>query len=387
MAVNKTISDIIGVQNSCKDMIQELYEYQSRPCGIIRDTYKNSKIDDAIHFDIIEYDDFNEIFTLSLDTEEYYRSRLGHNDETNIGLIDEKISKLEVQLNFYNKRITSLESTDKEIKTIYKILSQIPSLLKYNLLAITSSSIFAFKSEPNFEIKIEKLKICQSEIAQLIDASKSCDSFLQLQYNFFKAMNNAQINAIILGLKRNSIELEKSFIKLFDDIKNFINQTVRDGEFIKKLQRLKSLKDENQLRLCTNIEELANQSSLVAKTAKVKKIHPDDKILDYIDTIRKIVELRKIDIHDTKSQTALGYDIDESISVERKLYDYQKLNDDFLTQEKDLISFLLEKNIAKDRLLGVFIRMIKNYSSRYEISDFTFVEHEKRKFIEVKRCL
>ena len=387
MAVSKNISDIIGVQNSCRDIIQELYEYELRPSESIREVYKNTKIDDALHFEIIEYDDFNETFSLSLDTEEYYKARLGHNDETNISLIDEKISKLEVQLSFYNKRMQGLESTEKETKAIYKILSQIPSLLKHNLLAITSSSIFAFKSEPNFEIKIEKLKICQDEIAQLVDASQSCDTFLKSQYNFFKAMHDPRINAIIIRLKRNSIEIEKSFIKLFDDIKNFINQTVKDGEFIKKLQRLKALKDDNQLRLNTNIEELAKKASLVAKSAKLKKIHPDDKILDYIDTIRKIIEVRKIEIKDTKIQSVLQYDITETANVKRKLYNYQKLNNDFLEQEENLVVFLLEKKITKDRLLGVFIRMIKNYSSKYEINENTFIELNNRKFIEVKRCL
>jgi len=387
MAVSHNIIDIIQVQNSCKDIIGELYNYESRPSDIIRDSYKSAKLDDAIRFDIIEYDDFSEEFSLSPDTQEYYRTRLGQNDETNIGLIDEKLSKLEVQLNFYNKRVTSSESTDKEEKSIYKILSQIPSLLKYNLFAITSSSIFAFKSESNFDIKMEKLKICQNEISQLIDASQNIDSFLQEQYHFFKAMKSSKIGSIILRLKNNSIELEKSFIKLFDDIKNYINQSIKDGEFIKKLQNLKELKDENRLTLETNIEELAKGKVAVSKSVKIKKIHPDDKILDYIETMRKIIESRKIELNDTKSESILEYDIDEIVTVERKLYNYQKLNSDFLSQDENLISFLLSHDIDEDRLLGVFIRMLKNYSSKYEIDDEKFITLDDRKYIEVKRCL
>ncbi len=387
MALNKNIIDIIQIQNSCRSVIQELYDYESRPSDAIRDTYKSSKLDDAIHFDIIEYNDFNEEFSLSSDTEEYYKTRLGQNDETNIGLIDEKLLKLGVQLNFYNKRIKSSESTDKELKLIYKILSQIPSLLKYNLFAITSSSIFAFKSEPNFDIKMDKLKICQNEISQLIDASQNIDDFLKTQYYFFKAMNNSKISSTILRLKNNSIELEKSFIKLFDDIKNYINQSIKDGKFIKKLQILKEMKNENRLIFDTNIQELVKDKQAVSKSIKIKKIHPDDKILDYIDTIRKILELRKIELSDTKQDSILEYDINEIVKVERKLYNYQKLNSGFLSQDENLIAFLLSKNIDKDRLLGVFIRMLKNYSSKYEIDDEKFITLDDRKYIEVKRCL
>jgi len=387
MALNKNIIDIIGIQNSCRSVIQELYNYESRPSDVIKESYKTSKLDDAIHFDIIEYDEYNEEFSLSSDTEEYYRTRLGQNDETNIGLIDEKLSKLEIQLNFYNKRIKSSEPTDKELKLIYKILSQIPSLLKYNLLAITSSSIFAFKSEPNFDIKMDKLKICQNEISQLIDASQNVDNFIKTQYYFFKAMESSKISSIALRLKNNSIELEKSFIKLFDDIKNFINQSIRDGEFIKKLQTLKELKDENKLILDTNIQELAKNKLSVSKSVKIKKIHPDDRIFDYIETIRKMLELRKTELNDIKQESVLEYDIDEIVKVERKLYNYQKLNSDFLSQDENLIAFLLSCDIDKDRLLGVFIRMLKNYSSKYEIDDEKFITLDDRKYIEVKRCL
>lgn len=387
MAINKNIIDIIQIQYSCRNVIDELYKYESRPSDVIRDIYKGSKLDDAIHFDIIEYDEFNEEFSLSSDTQDYYKTRLGQNDETNIGIIDEKLSRLETQLNFYNKRVKSSEPTDKEIKLIYKILSQIPSLLKYNLYAITSSSIFAFKSEPNFDIKMDKLKICQDEISQLMEASQKIDKFLQTQYYFFKAMNNSKISSMILRLKNNSVELEKSFIKLFDDIKNFINQSIKDGEFIKKLQILKELKDENRLILDTNIEELSKKKSWVSRSITIKKIHPDDKILDYIDTIRKILELRKIELNDTKQESAFEYDINEIVEMQRKLYNYEKLHNDFISQEKDLLSFLLSSDIDKDRLLGVFIRMLKNYSSKYEIEEENFISFGERKYIEVKRCL
>ena len=387
MAVNKNISDIIGIKNSCRGVIQELYDYESRPCAIIKDTYKNTKLEDAIRFDIIEYDEFSEEYALSADTQEYYKIRLGQNDETNIGIIDDKISKLEIQLNFYNKRVINLESAQRELRLIHKLLSQIPTLLKNNLFAITSSSIFAFKSEPNFEIKMAKLELSKTEISQLIKSSKNIDKFLKKQSQFFKSMNNTKINSLILRLKQNSIDMEKSFIKLFDDIKNFINQTIKDGEFVKKLQHLKELKDENRLFLETNIREIAKSKNIIAKSSKIKKIHPADKILDYIDTIRKIIDTRNIELNDIQEYNAFEYDINEKVTLERKLYNYQKLHKDFLAQEKDLVSFLLTSNIDRERVLGIFIRMLKNYAMSYEIDETKYISYDERKYIEVKRCL
>ena len=68
MLINKNVSDVIGIQNACKDLIQELYAYESRPNDVIRDSHKTSKLDEAIRFDIIEYDAFTDELSLSADT-------------------------------------------------------------------------------------------------------------------------------------------------------------------------------------------------------------------------------------------------------------------------------------------------------------------------------
>jgi len=387
MAINKNISEIINIQNSCRDIMQELYDYESRPNDSIRDSYNSSKLNEAIRFEIIEYDEFNNELSLNVETLEYYESRLGHNSQTNIGLIGDKLEKLHEELGFYNQRVKSDEPAHKEIKSIYNLLTQLPSILKHNLRAIAQNSIFAFKSEPNFKIKMQKLKISKDEIQKLIDATYACDKFLNQQHHFFRTIDNYKINSAILRFKKESIELEKSFIRLFDDIKNFINQSIKDAEFIKKLQKIKTLKDDKKLLNSTNIEELSKKQKIISKSKKPKKLHPDDQILDYIATLRKIISSRAIELQDSREDSDLKYDVNEVKTVERKLYNYQKLNREFLLQDEDLMTFLVSKKIDEDRLLGVFIRMLKNYSGKYEIESDKFLKYENREYVEVKKCL
>ena len=201
-------------------------------------------------------------------------------------------------------------------------------------------------------------------------------------------MDNYKINTAILRFKRESIELEKSFIKLFDDIKNFINQSIKDGKLIVKLQKLKSLKDDNKLLNSTNIEEISEKQKIISKSAKVKRLHPDDQILNYLGTLRKIISSREIELQDNRDDSDLKYDINEVSKIaEKKLYNYQKLNESFLSQDEELVTFLVNKNIDDSRLLGVFIRMLKNYSQEYEVTSNKFVKYNNREFVEVKRCL
>jgi len=383
MAITKNIIEIINVQNSCKNIIQELYTYESRPNETIRSSNKYAKVDEAIRLEILEYDEFDDELSLSHDTQEYYKTRLGQSSETYIGLIGEKIQRLKTQLNNYNLRTKNLESTQKEIKNIYTLLNQIPSLLRYNLQTITSNSIFNFKSEPNFEIKMLNLKTCQDEILELIESSNSVDNFLKEEQNFFKSMDNKKIKSTIIKLKHNSSALEGSFTKLYDDIKNYINQSIKDGEFIKKLQLLKELKSEGKLFLNSNIEELSTQQTPIVTNVKEKRIHPDDRVHDYIETINRIIESRDIELKAKKDDSPISYDIEESVEIQKNLYNYQKLNREFLKQDKDLVTFLVQKEIETEKLLGVFIRLLKNFSSNYKIIDNKFTTIDNREFIKI----
>jgi len=125
-------------------MIQELYHYESRPYSAFPNI-NVAKIDEAIQLEIIEHDNFDDELSLSADTEEYYKVRLGQNNETNIGYIGEKLNKLHGLLKAYNIRVKNAEDTSKDIKSIYKLLNQIPSILRQNLKALSSNSVFAFK--------------------------------------------------------------------------------------------------------------------------------------------------------------------------------------------------------------------------------------------------
>jgi hypothetical protein len=386
MALTKNIADIIQVQNSCRNLIQELYTYETRPNDLLRESYNNAKIDEAIRFDIIEYDSFEDELSLSPDTQEYYQTRLGHNNDTSISTIDEKLRKLKIQLNYYNKRVKADESTYKEVRVISKLLNQIPPLLRYNLYAISSNSIFAFKNEPNFEIKMDKLEISKKEIEQLVEALSSVDKFLKEQQKFFKSMNDHRINALVLKIHKNALEFEYSFRMLYEDIKKFINQSIKDGEFIKKLQRLRELKQENQLFQKTDIQERIAQQKERVESVREKRIHPDDRVFDYIDTIEELLKERKIVLQDTKESALLDYDIDEVVKIEKRLFNYPELHRKFLMQEEDLATFLHNSSIESEKLLGVFIRLLKHYFLEYSVENENFIEIEKREYVIVRRA-
>ena len=385
---SKTIKEIIAIQNYCKNSIQELYTYESRPYENIAKNLPNlSKLEDAIRLEIIEHDSFDDELSLSVDTEEYYRTRLGQNNETNIGEIGDKLHKLENLLKDYNIRHRDKGDVAKEIKAIYKLLNKIPSIFKHNLQALSSTTVFTFKNEPNFEIKINNLKRCKEEISQLSDALKEVDRVMDEQWNFFRNMEDRKINFSINKIKRHSADFERSFAHLHDDILNFINQSIKDGKFIKHLKKLKQLKSEHLLSKSTNIDILVEHTKALCPKVKEHKILPDDKMYVYIEEIQEILKVRKNIIVNTQELTAIDYDIEEQIKVSKKLYNYPKIHKEFLTQEKDLISFLLEYpvKIEEEKLMGVFIRLLKNYSLAYEIDENidAFVQIEDRLFLKV----
>jgi len=387
--ITKNIKEIISLQNYCRDIIQELYHYESRPYeSFVKNNQIANKIEEAIRLEIIEHDTFDDELSLSADTEEYYRTRLGQNNETNIGYIGEKLKKLDGLLKTYNIRQKDKENLLKDKKAIYKLLNQIPSILKHNLQALSSNSVFTFKNETNFEIKMMNLKICKEEIQELSMALKEVDRVMDEQWNFFRSMNDRKISFSIHKIKRNSADLERSFAQLHDDILHFINQSIQDGKFIKHIKELKQLIYENRLKDKTNIEELLNSKQAIGGLIKEKKILPDDKMYAYVEQLQKILKSRKKSIINTQKATAIEYDIQEEVKVSKILYNYSKIHKEFLEQEKDLISFLLNypMKIEEEKLMGVFIRLLKNYASEYIIDNQgigEFIEVEDRLFLKV----
>ena len=366
-------------------MIQELYHYESRPYSAFPNI-NVAKIDEAIQLEIIEHDNFDDELSLSADTEEYYRVRLGQNNETNIGFIGEKLNKLSGLLKAYNIRIKDAEDTSKDIKSIYKLLNQIPSILRQNLKALSSNSVFAFKNEPNFEIKMMNLEICRKEIKELSLALENIDNMVEENWNFFKTIKSIKINFAIGKIRRSSAELEKSFARLHSDIVSFINQSIKDGQFIEKMKKLKELKDNSLLLMHTNIEEICKKDQPILKKIKEKKILPDDRVYDYIDAIQSILISRENKIINTKEIVAISYDIAQETTKSKVLYDYPKLNKDFLEQNSDLISFLKSHEIEEEKLLGMFVRLLKNYGSEYKLGQETrenYIQVEDRVFLEV----
>jgi len=385
MSTTKNIQDIIALKNYCRSMIQELYHYESRPYSAFQNI-NIAKIDEAIQLEIIEHDNFDDELSLSPDTEEYYKVRLGQNNETNIGFIDEKLTKLNGLLKAYNIRVKNSEDTVKDTKAIYKLLNQIPSILRQNLKALSSNSIFAFKNEANFEIKMMNLEICRKEISELSLALKHVDNMVELNWNFFKNINSVKINFAIGKIRRSSAELEKSFAKVHGDIISFINQSIKDGEFIEKMKKLKELKDNSTLLNNTSIEELCKNNQPVLRKIKEKKILPDDRVYDYIDAIQSIMLARKNKVINTRESVSISYDITQEISTSKILYDYPKLNREFLSQNRDLISFLKSCNIEEDKLLGMYVRLLKNYGSQYEFGEQTkesYINIDDRVFLKV----
>jgi hypothetical protein len=383
----KNIKEIISIQNYCKDIIQELYTYETRPYDALSKNINITKLEEAIRLEIIEHDSFDDELSLSVDTEEYYRARLGENNETNIGEVGDKLTKLENLLKDYNVRQRTNENATKEIKSIYKLLNKIPSIFKHNLQALSSTTVFTFKNEPNFEIKMNNLKRCKEEISQLSDALKDVDRVMDEQWSFFRSMDDRKINFAINKIKRNSADFERSFAQLHDDILNFINQSIQDGAFIKRLKKLKQLKSDHTLIKNTNIEELVAKEQAILPKVKENKILPEDKMYAYVEQIQEILKDRKSVIVNTQEVTPIDYDIDENAKVSKKLYNYPKIHREFLNQERDLISFLLNYplKIEEEKLMGVFVRLIKNYADEYKIEDKVddFVQIEDRLFLKV----
>ena len=381
--LNKT-KDILGIfslLNSCSGLIQNIYDYDELDYDGNELEFNGKKltkqINDLKNIGVLDYDEENFSLSLSLQSEDYLNFLLGEAEDTNISVIEQKIHVLKNTIKEYKIRVRADESTAKEEKKIFKLLNHIPSILRLNIKTISSTSVFAYKNESNYEIKMIKLKQCRKDIEALLSAIDEVDKYLKNnKYEFFHKVNNDKIKFAQKRISLNNIKLREAVISLRKDNIKFLNQTIQDGEFFKKLSKLYTMKKENELEKKSDFLEKINNFNFKSKSFSIKSITPDDIGYDIADELRANLEQRKLESIIAEKKTYEKID-SNSLSKVKKLssIDYKVVYNDFRAQEKDLITYLFDcENIPEEKCEGIMHRIIIKWFKMLEIQQKQRVE-------------
>lgn len=186
------------------------------------------------------------------------------NEEINISYINENIRQLKENINYYLQENNELRKYGY-LKTVKKILRKIGPICLRNIVDLNRNIDDVFKLEPNYRIKISKLKnydTRRKDIETLIEQTGKLLS--EDEIFFFKTALDEELKQITVELQILLQDATHNLIETQRQIIDFLNQVKHQSRVIEKLREIKYLKDQFELEEKSDIRQQLHHNNAVS---------------------------------------------------------------------------------------------------------------------------
>jgi len=331
-------------------------------------------IEKLIDFNVFDYDDYSYSLLLSDD----YNAHLQTYTDVNIKDIEDKqkiIKKLIRDINIKRKDFNDYSSEIKRINSSFRNIKKVI----YRAIESLNEKEMKFKAEVNFEVKKANLYDCKADLTALSEAVTNTDKFL-IEYKsyFIDELANESISYHINALAHHLHDVRENISKTLNELSKYLIHIEKEAKKIEKLNHLYKLKVHGELFEKSNIDSVLRRLKNIAPSVKIKSQYMND-----YDLITAIVERAKENKIAPNSEIKVEKKRPEAIKLnqnkvpkQRMILGTKKVYYNFIKQEKDLASFLKEKELSKKQFLSIFIRTTLQYNKFLKIEKDITIEHK-----------
>lgn len=299
----------------------------------------------------------------TLELEEFYlqffEEALLANEEISGSAVADQIELLKENINFY---LLERENPGRQMKYLRKVkrnLRNIAQLSGRKVIDLKRNINDTFKQQPNYQIKRERLKKFLATIREINRLVNTTEQLLDDRSSTFEhfAPDN-QLSTIILSVRIELSEVCHTLIEQQSEIRDYLHRIDRQDRLIKKIRRLKMLKDQFVWTTATDVLPfLETRNDIFLETLLASPLKPSlpylrntDAGSQILDEARKLISksLRK----DTAGVPPLGLTDFYSTPIETEYIDLDQLADDFLSSGTDLFSFMMDYPFDKEKTLS-----------------------------------
>lgn len=326
------------------------------------------------HGVIHENEDFLELEDVYV---KFFEDVLDMNEEISTASVREYIDSLKENINYY------LEETNERRKFQYhtnvrKILRRIGLRTLKNVVDLKRNVEVAYKQEPNYKIKKSKLKNLDEKRANIKSLMTECEKMIDKQSLFFSIAGNPEMQRACIDVRNDFTEADHNLLDIERQIIIYINQIEQQSALLKKIRRLKYLKDQLTWREDSNV-----QSMLESKDPLWMGKRPYNRFLLSMDMLRNdetaYILIRKIaantDARRLRRTEADPID-EEFLNGETETIPEVNVNElwnAFLAQGNDLFSFIASFHYRQPRTLRqhiiLYAQMATGFSDQLTVTD------------------
>jgi glutamyl/glutaminyl-tRNA synthetase len=152
----------------------------------------------------------------------------------------------------------------------------------------------------------------------------------------------------------------------------------KEAKKIEKLNHLYKLKINGELFEKSNIESVLIRLKTIAESINIKSQYlNNDELITAIVSLAKEKNITVIDEIKKEEKRPPAIKVNQGKVVEqRMILSTKKVYNSFMKQDRDLASFLIQKEIDKKQFLSIFIRTTLQYNKFLLISKEINIEHK-----------
>lgn len=382
----RTFDDLVKCINREKDLLQSIFKDRkthvfSIDMAMLMVDYRKERIQYLIDNGVIhESGNFVELEDVYL---KFFEDVLDVNEEINVASVKECIESLQENITYF------LQETNENRKFHY--LSIIRKKLRdtglrtlRNIIDLKRNVDTAYKQEPNYDIKIQKLKNLDEKKDCIRTLIRECEKLIETDKAFFALHSNPQMASTIADVRYDFTDAHYNLLSIEKQIIEYIHLIEKQNQFIKKIRRLKYLRTQWTIEDSTNIRQVvAGISPVWMENRQYNRMRLSLETLQSSEEMAALI--RKVGLREgiiRKSRTSApaltAEDLLERVAPLNEI-DPQEVWNAFRAGSKDLFSFLLSYDYKQERTIeqhaGLFCLLAVQHPEECKITD-KYVQYE-----------
>ena len=295
--------------------------------------------------------------------------------EVTTSFINDNIQTLNENLKYYR-----IDSNPKFLRNIKRSLKRISSTTSREVMKLHKNIDDTYKNQDNYVIKLQELDKYKSKRDDIINLIRESEQIISDAQGFFNTIIDAELNSIVLDLRYILVRNRDYLNEIQSQIIDYINRIQYQAAIYKKIQRLKELKDYEELKYKTDfIDVVTGTKALMFQRRSVLKsrISLDFLYSDRGHELSKKIATKLDLLRNTSRKPAgrMAEGFDESNLEESTSLNVSGLVEKFMTSDTDLFQFVLtyrfpEKvgELSLEKRISLYVGISIDYDSKLSIS-------------------
>jgi hypothetical protein len=222
--------------------------------------YKRERIQYLIDHGVVhENGDFLEMEDAYL---QFFEDVLDMNEEISVASVKEYVDSIRENIRYF------LEETNDRRRFQYqgnvrKILRKIGLRTLKNVVDLKRNVDVAYKQEPNYKIKKSRLVNLDEKRKGIKTMIRECERMMEHEVVFFQMATDPVMERTCMDVRNDFTEADHSLLEIEHQIIDYINQIEQQSALLKKIRKLKYLKDQLTWREDTNVARVMEEHNPV----------------------------------------------------------------------------------------------------------------------------